>query len=120
MSPTITQSVLVYDRISQNRRTTILLVAIVVLAVVPFVGLLSYVGAEIALGPFVQQPENTADFHAQFDLLRKELETQAGSMRTEYDVAIERQMQAGFDKMQERNEDNRKLKWKFTLIFALA
>ncbi len=48
----VTQPVLVYDRIAQNRRKTILLVALTVILTIPFVGALSYGVSEVIVSQF--------------------------------------------------------------------
>ncbi len=52
MAPNPTAPVLVYDRIAQNRRKTVMLVIIAVLSVVPFVGAISYGVSDFLLSHF--------------------------------------------------------------------
>jgi heat shock protein HtpX len=49
MSPAVTQPVLVYDRIAQNRRKTALLIAIAIASIIPFVAAISYAAADMML-----------------------------------------------------------------------
>src|SRR5690348_14809317 len=47
MSSEFGQSVLVYDRIAQNRRKTVILVAFAILSILPFIAGVSYAAAEM-------------------------------------------------------------------------
>jgi heat shock protein HtpX len=58
--PQVTRPVLVYDRITQNRRKSALLIAIGILLTVPFVAAMSVAVAEVALSQFGPRPHNTA------------------------------------------------------------
>ena len=41
-------------------------------------------------------------------------------MRTEYDSAVEREIQADFAKMHQQRIDNDRMRWQLTLVFAIA
>jgi len=60
MAPTVSQSVLVYDRIAQNRVKTVLLVLVAVGSIVPFVALLSYGAADFVDANFVSHTHRSA------------------------------------------------------------
>jgi heat shock protein HtpX len=115
MATTFTQPVLVYDRIAQNRRKTVFLVAVAILSIVPFVAGLSYGAAEWTLQRFGHRNMS----QAQEDRLRTAITARnPGEIRTEYDSAVDRQLEAEFAKMHQSRDENEKLRWRITTLYA--
>ncbi|HLK63026.1 MAG TPA: M48 family metalloprotease [Bryobacteraceae bacterium] len=118
MTPTVTQSVLVYDRIAQNRRKTVFLVAIAILSIVPFIAGLSYLAAQWTLSQLGHHVISS-DID---ERLQKSLAAQPppGSVRTEYDSAVEREIEADLAKIHRTRVENEILQWKVTIVFAFG
>ena len=118
MAPTVTEPVLVYDRIAQNRRKTIFLVVIAILMIIPFIGGIGFGLAEYTVSRFGRRPMS----QAQMDSLRQTLSSTRvpGEIRTEYDSAVEREVEADIAKMTQRQEENENLRWRLTTLFSVA
>lgn len=100
MSPTVTQSVLVYDRISQNQRKSVILVALAILLTAPFVLAVSFAVSELALsqfGPGVRLGAND-------DSLRKSLTRRRGSGRLDAEANHELDLQFAVQLQKMREE----------------
>jgi len=89
-SPEVTQSVLVYNRIAQNRRKTWLLVAIAIASVVPFVAAVSYGAARVVLSRFGSH-HITARQEGQ---IRRQIEAYPSEYRDQALAAFDRRMRA--------------------------
>lgn len=117
MTPTVTQPVLVYDRIAQNRRKTVFLVAIAILSIVPFVAGISYSAAEYTLRRFGHHPLSLS----QLERLQKTTSSRPpGAIRTEYESAVERQAEADIAKLIQARAENDILRWRITIVFAVG
>jgi len=118
MAPTtVKQNVLVYDRIDQNRRKTILLVAIAILSVIPFVAAVSYGAADWTLAQFGHRSISQAEAD---DLQRVIASQRAEEIRTEEDAQIEQQVRANIEKLRQARIENERLKWRVTSVFAFG
>jgi len=117
MATTVTQPVLVYDRIAQNQRKSIFLVIIAILAIVPFVGGLSYGAAEYTIARFGHHVMSKAEEQRIYQLMTTR---EPGALRDEYDSEMDRELKQEFAKLQQAREDNDQLRWKVTTVFALA
>jgi len=100
--PPVTQPVLVYNRIAQNRRKSILLVALAVVMTIPFLIAVSFGVSEL----FVAQFAPRTGSRAAEDGLRRALALRRNSAEpeTEYSRELDRQLQLQFDKMREQRE----------------
>ena len=116
-TPTVAQSVLVYDRIAQNRRRTLLLVAVALLSIVPFIAVVSWGASDwlvLNFGPhthLTQRDEQRA---------REVLDSLQGPAITE----IQREMDQQFDRERRarilQDAANARFRWQAMIIVALA
>ena len=110
-SPTVPQSVLVYDRIAQNRLKTVLLVIIAIASVVPFVGGISYGAADFLVRNFGPHRHMSKQ---QEQMLREALTPPArapGEMTNEFELTFEKEMQKQLDAEARARRSPRRRPW---------
>jgi heat shock protein HtpX len=101
LSPTITQSVLVYDRISQNQRKSVFLVALAILLTAPFVLAVSFAVSELALSQFGPH----ARLNANDESLRKAFSRrESGSLDAQAKRELDLQFAVQRQKMREERQ----------------
>jgi heat shock protein HtpX len=110
MAPTVTEPVLVYDRIAQNRRKTVILVIIAILMIIPFIGGISFGLAQYTVSRFGHHSIS---------------QSEEARLRTEYlrkaEPAYQREMETQWktiSKMREMRAEDDSLRWRLTLVFA--
>jgi len=117
MSTTVTQPVLVYHRIAQNRLKTVLLVAFALLSVVPFVGGISYGTADW----FVHQFGHHADVkQIQAKNLKKALDAAAKGQRTAWTEEFDTSLAKAERQFEQEKADDEKLLWHVTILMACS
>jgi Zn-dependent protease with chaperone function len=86
--------------------------------IIPFIGGIGFGLAEYTAARFGRHPMT----QSQMDRLRQSMSsTQVpGEVRTEYDSAVEREMEADIAKMTKAQEENESLRWRLTALFSTA
>jgi len=123
MTPTqpITQPVLVYNRIAQNRRRTVLLVGLSIAALIPFIVGISF-GVTFAimrqLGP---SPSRARAQIAREEAYYKQLRAQLGDdYRDEFDAAIEKRIRKERADLARREAEDGPLRVELMLVVGAA
>src|ERR1017187_2741861 len=112
MASTVTQPVVVYDRIAQNRRKTVFLVAIAILMIIPFIGGISFGLAQYTISRVGHHSiSQSEEARLKEEYLR---EVEPG-----YQRQMESQWQS-ISKMREMRAEDDSLRWRLTLVFAVA
>jgi heat shock protein HtpX len=117
MAPAVSQSVLVYDRISQNRLRTVLLVAAAVLSVVPFVAALSWGTADwlaLNFGP------HTHVSRAREKRMREIPEPRPDRAEHEYELEWRQQLDPDAAERRREKAENDRFRWQAMAIVAAA
>ncbi|MBZ5624909.1 MAG: M48 family metalloprotease, partial [Acidobacteriia bacterium] len=112
MATTTTQPVLVYNRISQNRRKTWLLVVFAVLSIIPFIGGISFSAAAYTVSRFGHHSISQSDE----ERLRQEYWKEAGPG---YQAEMERQWE-GIERLRQARAEDVRLLWRVMPVYALA
>lgn len=115
MAP-LPQPVLVYDRISQNRRKTLLLVAVAILSLIPFVGGISYSAAVWTVSRFGHHSISQSQEQRLFSQLR----SHSTVGQSEEDREIEREVTANIQKMRQGREEDEQLLWRLMVVFGIT
>jgi heat shock protein HtpX len=124
MAPAATQSVLVYDRIFQNRVKTAVLVFMAIVSVLPFIGAISYAvsGAIVAnFGPHRHMSKQ------QEQMIREALtqrERQPGELTYDYEREFQREMQNQLDtaarKREKEEAENLRFRYRSMAVISAA
>lgn len=130
MGPSIiqpTEPVLVYTRIAQNRRKTIMLVAIAILSIVPFIGGIAFGAAEYVVTQFGHSMHlsDSEKANLKFAMVQQRLAAANSDANSSADVdEATRHLQAELDAVKSRHRDeiaaNDKLRWQLMALFAAA
>jgi hypothetical protein len=112
MATTPTQPVLVYNRISQNRRKTVLLVVFAILSIIPFIGGISFSAAAYTVSRFGHHSISQSDE----ERLKQEYLREA---EPGYQAEMERQWE-GIARLRQAREEDVRLFWRVFPVFALG
>ena len=120
MTPSIAQPVLVYNRISQNRRKTVFLVIVAVLSIVPFVAALSFGASEWLVGQFGRQPAFTREEESS---IRDNVDRRRAAVASpEATRALDRELEAETARIRLAHAHdpslNGAMRWKMMALFA--
>ncbi len=117
MTPPVSRSVLVYDRIAENRRRTVLLVIIAIACVIPFVAAVSFGVADLVAAKF---GPHTHMSQAQEQQLRRAIAPRAGEMRYEFERELERRLDQESRARRQQEAENITFRWQAMFIVAVA
>jgi heat shock protein HtpX len=107
-APAITQSVLVYNRIANNRRKTWLLVAIAIASIVPFVAAAAFGATQVVFSYFVHRTHISAFSPAQQERIQARIDEYPAEYRAQIRADFERRMAADrLVRYKEEAEDSR-------------
>ncbi len=121
MATTAPASVLVYDRIAQNHRKTVLLVVVTIVAIVPFIAALSYGAADLIVQNFAPHRHMS---QAQEESMRKAFEPRPGATHYQFQDQIRAEIDRQFDKERAAREEeeaaNNRFRWQAMIVVAIA
>ena len=121
MLPSVTQSVLVYNRIAQNRIKTVLLIFVAIASVLPFVAAISYGVSGFAVATFGPHRQISRE-HEQ--MLREAFagQHQPGEMSDEYQRDLQREWETRLGQIvrARSREEEENLKFRYRAMGAIA